>query len=180
LEEAFTTETQRTQRLRRVSPPQRRDLEMWKFVGPSLIILLALTTATTGQQRFAKYRKIEAYEVRPGILMIPRYTTDGEVCEIGLEKLHYSPEMATVDCSLSRKDLTEILDELVPPDERGRPSNDVTGSVVTEGGNGMITSLDFENVSIQIFGDVLSSDHKGQTRVQEVLATAKWKKRRCS
>jgi hypothetical protein len=70
---------------------------MPKFVGLSLTILIMLNAVTTAQQQFAKYRKIEAYEIRPGILMMPRYTADDRVCEIGLEKLHYSPERIRLD-----------------------------------------------------------------------------------
>jgi hypothetical protein len=29
----------------------------------------------------AKYKAVEAYEVRPGILVFPTYSEDGEVCE---------------------------------------------------------------------------------------------------
>lgn len=63
---------------------------MPKLIGLSLTIVIMLNATTTAQQRFAKYPKIEAYEVRPGILMMPRYTVEGEVCEIGLERLNYS------------------------------------------------------------------------------------------
>jgi hypothetical protein len=38
----------------------------------------------------AHFKAIEAYEVRPGILLQPRYTAEGQICEIGLERLHYS------------------------------------------------------------------------------------------
>lgn len=75
---------------------------MPKFVGLILAILTMLITLNaTTQQRFANYRRIEAYEVRPGILMLPRYTSDGKVCEIGLERLHYSPDLVRLDSGLS-------------------------------------------------------------------------------
>jgi hypothetical protein len=138
-----------------------------------------LNAATTTQQRFAKYRKIEAYEVRPGILMMPRYTADNEVCEIGLEKLHYSPSLIRLDFGLSRKEINEILDELVPADERGKPSNDTVGNLITRGGHSLTTNIEFENVLIQIYGATSPSDRKNEITVNEVIATVKWKHRIC-
>jgi hypothetical protein len=93
-----------------------------------------LNASTATQQQFAKYRKIEAYEVRPGILMMPRYTTGDEVCEIGLERLHYSPELIRIDSGLSRKEIDLALDELVPIEERGKPSGAADG-LITQGGH---------------------------------------------
>src|SRR2546423_1316508 len=133
---------------------------MWKFVGLVLalfIILITLNATTTSEQRFARYRQIEAYEVRPGILMMPRYTSDDKVCEIGLEKLHYSPILIRLDSELSRKEIDEMLDELVPADERGQPSKDSVGNLITQSGQGLTTNIEYENVSIQIYGTTLPS-----------------------
>src|SRR6266481_1086183 len=150
---------------------------MSKYVGLSLSLLLMLNTAPTAQQRFQEYKKIEAYEVRPGILMLPRYTVDNQVCEIGLERLHYSPQLIRLDSGLSRQEIDKILDELVPADERGKPSKEAGGALVTQGGHSLTTTMDFEYVSIQIYGATSSSNRKGETTVDEVLATVKWKKR---
>src|SRR5258708_4191474 len=105
---------------------------MSKFVGLTLTILfmLIVLNATTTQQRFTKYQKIEAYEVRPGILMMPRYASDGEVCEIGLQRLLYSPDLVRTYPVLDRMEVDQILDELVPPDERGKPSKDTVGNLM--------------------------------------------------
>ena len=32
-----------------------------------------------------------AYEIRPGVLVMPRYAQDGQVWEVGMEKRRYSP-----------------------------------------------------------------------------------------
>jgi hypothetical protein len=141
-----------------------------------LTVLTVLTVATASRERFAKYPKIEAYEVRPGILMMPRYTATDEVCEIGLEKLHYSPELIRLDSALTRDEINQILDELVPTDERGKPSERAT---MTESGPGLITTMDFENVSIQIYGATSPSTRKNDIRVNEVAARVKWKLRIC-
>ncbi len=152
---------------------------MLKFVSLSLTILLMLSATTTMQQRLAKYQKIEAYEVRPGILLMPRYTVDNEVCEIGLEKLHYSSELIRLDSELSRKEIDEIFDELVPADDRGKPSTDTIGNLITQSGHSLTTNIEFENVTLQIYGSTSPSDRKNAIKVNEVVATVKWKDRIC-
>ena len=155
---------------------------MPKFVGlimATLIMLIMLNANPTTQQRFANYRKIEAYEVRPGILMMPRYTSDGRVCEIGLERLHYSPNLIRLDSDLSRKEIDQILDELVPADERGKPPKDATDTLITKSGRAMTTNIGFENVLIRIYGATSPSNKRNETTVNEVIATIKWKQRIC-
>lgn len=155
---------------------------MTKFVGiilATLIMLITLNATTTTEQRFANYRRIEAYEVRPGILMMPRYTADDKVCEIGLERLQYSPTLIRVDSGLSREEIFQILDELVPVDERGKPSRDTVGNLVTQSGQSVTTKIEYENVSIRVYGVTLPSKHKNEIAVNEVVATVKWKQRSC-
>jgi hypothetical protein len=49
--------------------------------------------------------------------MLPRYASDGRVCEIGLEKKHYSPDLIRHG-DLSRKEIDLIAEELAPSGER--------------------------------------------------------------
>ena len=143
------------------------------FGFAAILVLLNLS-----HEDFAKYKRVEAYEVRPGILMMPRYSADGQVCEIGLEKLHYSPETIRLDSALSRKEMDQIFDEIVPAEERGIRSKDFAGTLITRGGQSLTTNIDFQNVSIQIYGEA-SSARKGGATVDEVVATLKWKSRTC-
>jgi hypothetical protein len=107
------------------------------------------------------------------------YTSDGKVCEIGLERLHYSPDLFRLDSRLSRKEIDQILDELVTTDERGKPSKDATDTLITQSGRGMTTDIEFENVSIRIYGTTSFSNKSNEATVNEVLATVKWKQRGC-
>jgi hypothetical protein len=61
---------------------------MSKLFGLVVVAMFLLPTVNPAHEKFAKYKAVEAYEIRPGILMMPRYSADGQVCEIGLEKLH--------------------------------------------------------------------------------------------
>jgi hypothetical protein len=153
---------------------------MLRFVGLGLTILFTLNAATTTQEPFAKFRKVEAYEVRPGILMIPRYTAANEICEIGLEKLLYSPSLIRLNPELSREEILQTLDELVPVNERGKPPKDsedrITqmGQIPTE-----TTTTEYENVLIRIYGVPFRSKNKNESTMNDVVATVTWKHRIC-
>jgi hypothetical protein len=130
--------------------------------------------------QFKQYKAIEAYEIRPGILMMPRYSPDGQVCEIGLEKNHYSPTKISLDSELTRKEIDEIADEFAPPDQRGPKSNILAGSneLISMSGQGMVTTSDYQNVSIEIYASILKASGKQMT-VEELVAVIRWKHRKC-
>jgi hypothetical protein len=152
---------------------------MSKLIASVFGAMLLLPTSNPGRERFAKYKAVEAYEIRPGILMMPRYSADGQVCEIGLEKLHYSPEKIRLDSSLSRKEINQIFEELVSSDERGpKPTSLLEPGLTTFSGRGMVSDEEYQNVSIRIYGDVSPGGEAAAT-VDEVTATLKWKNRNC-
>lgn len=151
---------------------------MSKLIG-SVAAVLLLAAANPAREKFAKYRAVEAYEIRPGILMMPSYSADGQVCEIGLERLHYSPEKISVDSILPRKEIEEIFDELVPSAERGpKPTSLLEQGMTTFSGRGMVSDEEYQNVSIQIYSNVLSEE-KNAVTADEVTATLGWKNRKC-
>jgi hypothetical protein len=144
-----------------------------------VIAVLLLHTANSGRDKFAKYKPVEAYEIRPGILMMPRYSADGQICEIGLEKLHYSPEKIRLDSSLTRKEIYQVFDELVPSNERGpKPQELLEQGMASFSGRGVVSDEEYQNVSIQIYGNVSHAGKKAAT-MDEVTATLKWKNRNC-
>ena len=152
---------------------------MLKMIGIVFGSALLLTLSDHPvRSDFAKFKAVEAYEVRPGILMIPTYSADGQLCEIGLEKLHYSPEVIHLDSTLSRKDIDQIFGELVPSEERGpRPASLLQRGMTTFSGHGMVTDEEYQNVSIRIFGSI---SEVGETKTpDEVAATLNWKGRKC-
>jgi hypothetical protein len=150
---------------------------MSKLIGLAFAAMLLLLSAHPGREQFAKYKAVEAYEVRPGILMMPRYSADGQVCEIGLERRQYSPEMIRLDSDLSREEIDQIFEELVPA--RGPRSNDFAGNTISENGPGMVTNMDFENASIQIFSKKLPGSSRKTIVVDDVAATILLKNRKC-
>ena len=142
--------------------------------------MLLLPASNPGREKFAKYKAVEAYEIRPGILMMPTYSVEGQVCEIGLEKLHYSPEKIRLDSDLSRQEISQVFDELVPSAERGpKPTSLLEQGMTTVSGRGMISDEEYQNVSIRIFGSFSHADGKDGATLDEVAATLTWKNRKC-
>jgi hypothetical protein len=111
--------------------------------------------------------------------MMPTYSDNGQVCEIGIQKRNYSPEIIRLDSVLSREELDQVLEELVPNDERGSKSKELSGDLFTRSGPGIIESIDFENVSIQISAKVSPGPTKHKTIADDIAATVQWKNRKC-
>jgi hypothetical protein len=159
---------------------------MQKLLSLALITAVSsMVAAAQGTQgkMLSRYKAIEAYEVRPGVLMIPKFTNDGQLCEIGLQPLFYSPEGINLNSfnpfnasnSIFSPDaINRIFDELVPVQERGpRPKNLIEQGTNEIDGGGMVTDEEWENVSIEISSTFLPS---GNT---DVYATLTWKHRKC-
>jgi hypothetical protein len=152
---------------------------MSKVIGLACTSILLLSFVSPQSSRFSAYKAVEAYEIRPGILMMPRYSDNGQVCEIGLERRHYSPEIIRLDSILSREEIDQIFEELVPANERGPRSKDLAGNLITLGGHSITTNIDFENVSIQVFSEELPASNQREIVERDIVATAHWKNRKC-
>src|SRR2546426_4341056 len=88
-----------------------------------LLVMIGTGTLAWGQTSAdlnAKYRQVTSYEVRPGIVMTPKYAADGQVCEMVLEKRQKTATGVNFGVSISEKEVKELVDELVPEAERGR------------------------------------------------------------
>jgi hypothetical protein len=140
----------------------------------AVLLVLAPLIAQQGKW-FSKIQTLEVYEIRPGILMMPRYTDDGDVCEVGIERIRYSPNLISRNTSLSREEIDQIVDELAPPGERGPKPKGLFGyDDILQMGNGYTTIETYENVSVEIYGD---ASHKCNQGI--LAATIKWNKRKC-
>jgi hypothetical protein len=151
---------------------------MAKLLGLICALLLFLTPSPQ-KNTIAKYKAVEAYEVRPGILMFPRYSEDGQVCEIGLERRHYSPEKVTLYSTLSHEEIDAIVNELAPASERGPRSQNPLDDLMLVGGHGMTTFEKYENVTVEIESAVIANS-KNKNTVDNVAAIIQWKHRKCT
>ncbi len=141
---------------------------------------VALLVSYMGSQsaRFSGFKSVEAFEVRPGVLMMPRYADDGQVCEIGLQKRLYFPEKVSVDGDLSRDEIEQAFEELVPVTERGPGLPGFQEHPTSEVGSTITTITEYQNVSLEIVGKVLPS--KRHEVIDETLVgIIHWKNRKC-
>jgi hypothetical protein len=152
---------------------------MLRLISVVLTVALLSPSFDYTHEDFAKYKAVEAYEVRPGILMMPRYSADGHVCEIGLEPQHYLPELIRLDSDLSQSEIDQLLERVVPETERGPKAMNPTGALITRSGSALTTNIDFERVSVQIYDRVISQPKKKEIITENVAVVIKWKGREC-
>ena len=85
-----------------------------------------------------------------------------------------------MDSDLSRQEISQIFEELVPNAERGpKPTSLLEQGMTTVSGRGMIDDEEYQNVSIRIFGEYSPADGKDGATLDEVAATLTWKNRKC-
>jgi hypothetical protein len=102
-------------------------------------VVLASDTATDFSQRYGPPIR-ESYEVRPGIVASVSYGASGHACEILIEPNQSGGMIKSRGVTIDSKQLTDVLDEIVPAKERGAirmggfvnaiclPSNDCNGT----------------------------------------------------
>lgn len=145
---------------------------MPRWLGLACALVLLSFPARPRNDQFSKYKRVDAYEVRPGILMMPRYAADGQVCEVAIQRDHYVGEVTELDSTLPRKVVMQIFDELAPPAERGPLTiNKEFARLSIYGGNTVASFLDYKNVSLDISGSASSPG--------DIVAVIQWKHRTC-
>jgi hypothetical protein len=97
---------------------------MWLRLGV-LMFLSALQVpfpADTAQTLHERYGQpvSETYLVRPNVIATARYGSSGHVCEIVVNPRKPSSIIKSGNNSIDSKELTEVLDEIVPMNERGK------------------------------------------------------------
>jgi len=144
----------------------------------SACVVFASLLGVSGD-RFAKYHPVESYEIRPGIIATPFYSSSHQICEIGLERRRYSGNVVNIDASMSKEQVIEIFNELVRQDERGKPIWGLPeGSEYTDIDNDLhITHLSFDNVTLLMYEQVKPGD---QERQRPVAALISWKGIECN
>lgn len=146
------------------------------FKGAFVVLLmLGIATIVWGQSSAdlsAKYRQITSYELRPDVVMTPKYAADGQVCEMVLEKRQKTDTGMVFGVSFSEKEVKGLVDELAPEAERGR---DLTKPLNTTVDGGFITTeYNYENVHVRVYG--ITRPAPAGDRV----ITITWPKRTCS
>lgn len=138
------------------------------------ICLLAFV-AGLSSDRFRKYHAIEAYEIRPGIVISPVYSVSHDLCKISIEKRHYYNKKVDMDAVMSKEEILSIFDELVSQEERGGPGlNLPPGTELSDSDFGMLeTNILYKNVSLEMFGMVKKDRRDTQKYVAAIISLKK-------
>jgi hypothetical protein len=122
----------------------------------------------------ARYSVVTSYEIRPGILMTPRYTAVGQVCEMSIQRQIIAAKSGIyLDASISDELIKEIVDELAPPTERGKSLDDPEFSrLALYSGVSKSNFYSYENVDV----DVAT---RSDTRFGPLVILITWKNRTC-
>lgn len=141
------------------------------ILASAAVVLLLQAGPQNG--KFTKYKAVEAYEIRPGILMMPQYADDGQVCKITLERTNAFAETIDLTPTLPRQTVIELVDELAPVNERGPRTMDFGRDYISQhSGESVTTFGEWENVAIDIYG---RASARG-----DVVAEIRWRKRTCA
>jgi hypothetical protein len=147
---------------------------MVRLVPTACVILLCFLGAFQ-QDRLKKFHQVEGYEIRPGIIAVPYYSAEGKICTIALEKRHFSLKAVDLDAEMPEEQVHQIFDELAPVNDRGRQLIfDRGGSLTLTEGPAVIAMMDYENVSLRMYG---KSKQAGKT--EYVVAIIQWKTSNC-
>ena len=122
------------------------------FFAAWIVILICCNSslAQTVKEFQARYGKpIEVYEIRPGILIYPKFDAEGRLVEARIQRAIATESTIYLDSEIPNDQLTKILNELVPVDRRGKRT-DLFGSISIAGIGGTEDD-DYQNVSITYY-----------------------------
>ena len=157
---------------------------MWSRLGIVLLVALASFPADTSHTLRERYGQpisdahsqpgSESYQVRPGIAASVRYGRSGHVCNILVRPTRLYYPIQSRKNAIGSKQMDEILDELVPVKERGKPGipNLLDVGCFPANTDSVCSGVeyDWEKVFIHHNGDSGS----------EQYATIRWKRSECN
>lgn len=150
-----------------------------KWFGVSCLAFLLIdclsAVGQTEDQLATRFKRTPAFELRPGIDVFPSFAADGSVCRMVVEKRQYlDPRNADFSITIPNTVANQLVDDLVPPTERGKASKYLSSDSFVGGGASFIKQ-DYENVSVGMYG----TPEAGKTSGVSVIVIS-WPKRTCS
>jgi hypothetical protein len=114
-------------------------------------MVAAGTLPQTSSEFHARYGKpdAETFNVRPGILLNVEYGEDGEACAMRIQPRRESHAPAENPKPAPMDVITAVLDEAVPPEQRGKELG--PGPDIGMRCHGAATPTEFENVIIRTY-----------------------------
>ena len=132
-----------------------------------------MCAAQSQRQIEEKYPKVNAYPVRPNILLTARYSTDGRVCEMALQPVRWTGDTVLL-FPLSEEETIRVVEEIVPESERGKRKGGLFGvnKLSVFEGHSISTPYIYENITIDFAG---TTDKGGA----DMVAVVTWQHRSC-
>ncbi len=144
----------------------------------SLVFLLFCNRGAAGQteaQLEARFKKLVVLEIRPGIDVFTSFAANGSVCQMVIEKRQYlEGRNSDFDNTIPSALANQLVDELVPPSERGKPSSPYLSSESFIAGGASFIKQDYENVSVAMYGRSVDGKVSGARAI-----IIDWPKRVC-
>jgi len=149
--------------------------------GIAVLFLIVLIAADGGQNSsLSKYKRIEGYIIRPGVLLIPHYSEDGQLCETELESEHFVDGKVILSSSLTSEKVDEIVDELAPPAQRGDLLGGPGGrDSASFSGGALVTYRNFTNLSVSTYTAVSRGSISDMKQIGDPITVIVWKDRKC-
>lgn len=124
-----------------------------KWILGTAALLFVANIVNPTQEFQSRYKRVESYKIRPGVLATPKYSGRRELCEIFIEKRHLQGDTVEMAPTMPRNLVLEMIDELLPRPERGKLTMQLVGSdyIDEKDGATAVTFAEYERVSIQIY-----------------------------
>jgi hypothetical protein len=140
-----------------------------------IVLVLVLTAeavvAQSSTELQSKYGPpLDAFVVRPGLLMTSKYAADGKVCEIYIVEARTPGSNIGLRTPLTMETVPALIDELVPEGERG---DKLRWPVQTQGMT-LQAFYQYENLSIELVQNLLPAEGWSDSTL-----TIKWNNRVC-
>lgn len=147
-----------------------------RFCLPQIVLVLVLIAGTVAAQNSAELQfkygpPLDAFVIRPGLLMTAKYAADGKVCEMYIVEARTPGSNIVLRTPLNLETVPALIDELVPEGERG---SKLRWPAQTQGMT-LQAVYKYENVSIELVQNLLPS--KGWS---DGILTIKWNNRVCN
>jgi hypothetical protein len=115
-----------------------------------MLIVAVMTMPQTSLHALYGKSDSEVFNVRPGILLSVEYGEDGEACAMRIEPQRDPSSASWLDApSADMNKMTEVLDEVVPPNQRGKEVG--PGPFFGIHCYGAATPIEYENVIINSY-----------------------------
>jgi hypothetical protein len=150
------------------------SIDMKWVLGVASLAFISLTIVQPARDFESRYPRIESYQIRPGVFATPSYAKTGVLCAVSIEKRHVQGDTVDLGSTIPHKVALEIIDELVPPSERGKPTMQLAGHDYIDliNGSSDVAIAEYEKVSIQIHG---TSTHATVTDSGDLAVVITWK-----